>query len=211
MYKTLLLFFFICISNTKGICQYYEAVFECILDTDMQGETDSSAAGVNNFSLHTRINYTVKADKKYLHIKGSITGLTGFPGAQIYTETSNPEIIIDLVRLIAFFPEEKIYKKVQLYELTAACSNKSRVLEYYIDGKDSTVRVQAKPGLPWFVTPGIVLSSAYRCSGINFVKSPGFTITLKDAPAIKKKNLNYKKFFQNYVSSMEYGYYSFFD
>lgn len=190
--------------------QFYEAAYDCYVSSALDGKKSGDSIGLD-LTLNTKFIYTIKANSKYLHLKGTLESLSGIPGSSIDSKSSYTEMYVDLLNHVAYFPQEKEYQKVKLYNLSETCVSGNVLQMRYLRDRDSSVQITMTAGLPWFITPAVFFDNQTKCTGVYTVKAPGMTINLKSEPVFNRGKLDLKEYFLEYKSNANIKEFSFFD
>ncbi|HEX7845189.1 MAG TPA: hypothetical protein VF476_05255 [Chitinophagaceae bacterium] len=209
MIKAFSILFCLILFHNGGYAQVHRARYECLLggQINIPDSTGSSNAGNTRFPLITRISYDLQADENYLYISSKIISSLAIPAADVENKASYSRVIIDLKKEIAYFPEEKEYKRVKKYQVIGTCVTDS--IGNKLNGIDSLTLVQFSSKMPWFVSPGVILHNR-DCGGITHIKTSDYTIKLISYDTAGTGGLNYSDLFKKIDINLIKKYYEFF-
>ncbi len=192
--------------TNKANCQTYKAVYECIYSSPL-GNPDNPEMG---FGIPIKIIYIVYANEKYVEIEGRLEEATTFPGADIGYKGSQDKAIIDLEKMLIYFPEEKLLKRIKAHQIDYSADSLLK-RGYRVTSADTSVLVNFKKGLPYYITPGLFFAKIKQKWAIQNIRTHTMNVRLIDCVLSNDKRLEYKKLFDSLSGKQDSGIFDFLE
>lgn len=181
--------FIIFLQNSFG--QTYEAKYKCIFESSWP--VKDTSANSQKFEIPFRIItiYTIITDGRYLKATTKIEETSSAFGNGVNFNSSDTQVIFDLKKRLAYFPENKKVKKIKDYYLTKDSTSSG---SYKIDGFGNKYIIELGSNLKNFIAPAVFFSNAPN--GIRKISTSDFTIELMGPIKQIKKKISYDSYFK---------------
>ncbi|MBE2229725.1 MAG: hypothetical protein IAE96_03660 [Chitinophagaceae bacterium] len=188
------LFLFVLSGNSQIYRVQFDAVSAASVPIREEKDSTGEKTSMGSMPVTAFARYEVQADSFFLEITGTLIGSHMKGGAEVNVNTAKERVIIDLRRMIAFFPDEAKYEKVEVYSLNRPCRTDS-LFSGLLLPKKRKADLQFDSRYPWFISPGLLLGPEFRCGAISYLHLPGKEFRMMTEPVITEGRLEYESFF----------------